>query len=125
MFRFSFFFTLIIVLSSFNSCSNNQPKAPEPKIAELTIEGMVCEHGCKGVIEKEMKQTKGITTFDIDFEHATAEVYFDNSIITAKKIISQIETINDGSYKVKLTSERAQVNAKEQLPVQENAPVSV
>ena len=94
-------------------------------VANFSIEGMVCEHGCKGVIEKEMRKEKGITSFDIDFEEATAEVFFDYNIITTENIITKVEEINDGIYKMNLLQEREQINAKEKLPSTESSPVSV
>lgn len=95
-------------------------------VANFSIEGMVCEHGCKGVIEKEMRKEKGITSFDIDFENETAEVFFDENTLTSKDIITKVEAINDGIYKMNLLQEHEQINAKEKLPSTENnSPVSV
>lgn len=119
---------LIIITLAFmiNSCSTSSKKNnPINMVANFEIEGMVCEHGCKGVIEKEMGKTNGITSFDIDFENATAEVFFDANVITSKSIIDQVESINDGIYKIKLTKEYKQMNAKESLPSSSNDAVSV
>jgi len=116
---FAFIFTV-------NSCSNDS-KSLEPKnmVASFEIEGMVCEHGCKGVIEKEMREVSGITSFDIDFEAATAEVLFNENIITSKEIISQVESINDEIYKMTIVQEYEQINAKEKLPTSSDSPISV
>ena len=109
-----------------NSCSTGaQPTEPKNMFARFEIEGMVCEHGCKGVIEKDMKGVSGITSFEIDFETATAEVFFDKNIISSKEIVSQVESINDGIYKMTLVEEQDQINAKEKLPSSSNSPVSV
>ncbi|MCT4582350.1 MAG: cation transporter [Flavobacteriales bacterium] len=126
MIRIVTLLALTITFFVFNACSSNTtPKAPKNWIANFEIDGMVCEHGCKGVIEKEMSKTNGITSFDIDFENETAEVFFDQNIITTQAIISKVETINDGIYKMKLIHEREQINAKEKLPSTQNDPVSV
>lgn len=120
------FFIFALIIFVFNSCSSPKtPKTPKNMVANFEIEGMVCEHGCKGVIEKEMRNIKGITAFDIDFEEATAEVFFDYNIITTENIITKVEEINDGIYKMNLIKEREQINAKEKLPSTESSPVSV
>lgn len=121
---------ILLCLLSFvfilNSCSSEPiPLEPKNMLASFNIEGMVCEHGCKGVIEKEMKKVSGITSFDIDFEAATAEVLFDENIITSKTIVSQVESINDGIYKMNIIEEHELINAKEKLPASSNSPVSV
>jgi copper chaperone CopZ len=121
-----FILSILAFAFTFNSCSNeSQPLEPKNMFASFQIEGMVCEHGCKGVIEKEMKGVSGITSFDIDFEAATAEVFFDQNTITSKAIVSEVESINDGIYKMKLIEEHEQMNAKEKLPASSNSPVSV
>ncbi len=118
-------FILTAILFTFSCTNDNSPKAPKNMIANFEIEGMVCEHGCKGVIEKEMRKINGITTFDIDFEKETAEVYFDQNMITSEGIINKVEAINDGIYKMTLVKETEQINAKEKLPAAHNSPVSV
>lgn len=126
MSKFKLILISFVITTFINSCSSSDTKhIPNNWIANFEIEGMVCEHGCKGVIEKEMNKVKGITAFDIDFENATAEVFFDNSTITSKEIINQVEAINDGIYKLTLVKEYKQMNAKESLPSTSKNSVSV
>lgn len=109
-----------------NSCSSDsKPLEQKNMFASFEIAGMVCEHGCKGVIEKEMKGVSGINSFEIDFEAETAQVFFDKNIISSKAIVSQVEAINDGIYKMTLIEEHDQINAKEKLPSTDNSSVSV
>jgi copper chaperone CopZ len=121
-----FFIPFLFIVLTLSSCSSESKKSePKNMIANFQIEGMVCEHGCKGVIEKQMNKVKGITSFDIDFEKETAEVFFDQNIITSQAIITHVESINDGIYKMKLIKEYKQVNAKGSMSSSKNAPVSV
>ncbi len=121
-----FFIPFLFIVLVLSSCSSEAKKTnPKNMIANFQIEGMVCEHGCKGVIEKEMKQVKGITSFEIDFEKETAEVFFDQNTIKSQAIIAQAEKINDGIYKMKLIKEYEQVNAKESISSSSNTSVSV
>lgn len=118
--------TLIALTFIVYSCSNEaKPTESKNMFASFEIEGMVCEHGCKNAIVKDMKGVEGITSFEIDYEAATAEVFFDENVITAAAIIEKVEKINDGIYKMKLIEEQLQLNAKEKLPSSGEDPVSV
>lgn len=123
-----FYIFLISVFSVVISSCSSEDTSSEPlnMVATFEIEGMVCVHGCKSVIEKEMRKTQGITAFNIDFENVTAEVFFDKNIITSEAIIKEVATINDGIYNMKLIKEHKQMNAVEALPSEKtSSPVSV
>lgn len=126
MSRLYIIFILLTLVTFFNSCStDNNTSEPIYMIANYEIAGMVCEHGCKGVIEKEMNKVIGITSFEIDFENSIAEVFFDKNVITSNNIMEKVETINDGIYQIKLIKEYKQINAKESLPSSTNNSISV
>lgn len=80
-------------------------------IAELSVEGMVCEMGCAADIRKALKETGGIADIEIDFEKDRevnlAVVKFDASMINADQIRNSIELINKGQFKVKTIETQA------------------
>lgn len=107
--------TTILVLGS---CSSNEKKiiSVEKKIAykkldpvqadrKLAIEvsGMTCEHACGGSIRMALKETGAVDRVSYDFEAGrktnTAYITFDKSKISADKIVSIIETINENQFK--------------------------
>lgn len=100
------------------SCSSNEKKiiSIEKKIVykkldpvqanrKLAIEvsGMTCEHACGGSIRMALKETGAVDRVSYDFEAGrktnTAYITFDKSKISADKIVSIIETLNDKQFK--------------------------
>lgn len=71
---------------------------------KLAIEGMTCEVGCAGTIEKTLNKTAGIKSCEVDFENKLASVEFDNNQISEEEIKSIIENLNEGQYKVSLVN---------------------
>lgn len=99
------------------SCSSNEKKiiSVEKKVVykkldpvhadrKLAIEvsGMTCEHACGGSIRMALKETGAVDRVSYDFESGrktnTAYITFDKSKISADKIVSIIETINDKQF---------------------------
>lgn len=99
------------------SCSSNEKKiiSVEKKVIykkldpvqanrKLAIEvsGMTCEHACGGSIRMALKETGAVDRVSYDFETGrktnTAYVTFDKSKISADKIVSIIETINEKQF---------------------------
>ncbi len=116
MIRISLIFLGIITLLNFQSCSSAEAsKTPLSYVANFKISGMVCKHGCKSVIEKEMNKTNGITNFYIDFDKETAEVFFDKNSISIEKIISKVQSINESAYDIELIDAKEQLNARESI----------
>jgi Cu+-exporting ATPase len=66
--------------------------------AEFVIEGMVCEVGCKGYIEKKLKATPGVANCSIDFTTGMARVEYDQSQVKPQELTGVIETLADGKY---------------------------
>ena len=63
---------------------------------------MSCEHACGGSIRMALKETGAVDRVSYDFESGrktnTAYITFDKSKISADKIVSIIETINDKQF---------------------------
>lgn len=68
----------------------------------IEVSGMSCEHACGGSIRMALKETGAVDRVSYDFESGrktnTAYITFDKSKISADKIVSIIETINDKQF---------------------------
>lgn len=109
-------YLLVTVLGLF-SCNNAQesevaatPMAEETvKVAvvadsevDLEIEGMTCEMGCKGAIEKALSKAPGIEVASVDFPTETAVVKYDSKVTSEEEIIEVIQTVANGAYSAKV-----------------------
>ena len=119
-------YLLVTVLGLF-SCNNAQeseatatPMAEETvKVAvvadsevDLEIEGMTCEMGCKGAIEKALSKAPGIEVASVDFPTETAVVKYDSKVTSEEEIIEVIQTVANGAYTAKI-AEVGSVEEKE------------
>ena len=102
----SFLLVSILLIMSW-ACTESGSKPSEALVqtnasantsAEIEIRGMTCETGCKKLIENNVRKMTGVTKFEIDFEHNSAYVEFDSSIIDAEQIKATINSINNGAY---------------------------
>lgn len=66
----------------------------------LGIEGMVCSVGCAKAIEEKVGGMDGVASCVVSFKEGTAEIKFDNKLISSENIKETITTMNDGQYKV-------------------------
>lgn len=70
----------------------------------MEIEGMKCAINCKGSVEKSIKNTAGVASYDVEFNKDNpsnkALISFDNTVTSAEEIKKAIENTNDGAYKV-------------------------
>lgn len=77
------------------------PVHADRKLA-VEVSGMSCEHACGGSIRMALKETGAVDRVSYDFESGrktnTAYITFDKSKISADKIVSIIETINDKQF---------------------------
>ena len=64
------------------------------------IDGMTCAVGCAGVIENKLAGLDGVENAKVDFENKTATISFDAAIQTPETIVSTVENIANGIYKV-------------------------
>lgn len=73
-------------------------------LADISITGMVCEVNCVGSVKKLLSAMVGVTEIEIDFNSEDkvnhAMVKYDCKIINDKQMVSAIEKLNDGAYKV-------------------------
>lgn len=119
-----------------SSCTSNEKKiiSVEKKVVykkldpvhanrKLAIEvsGMTCEHACGGSIRMALKETGAVDRVSYDFEDGrktnTAYITFDKSKISADKIVSIIETINEKQFTTgKLSSSDIEEETKSSSP---------
>lgn len=68
----------------------------------VQVEGMSCEHACGGAIRMALKETGAVDRCSFDFEADrkvnTAFITFDKDKISADKIVSIIEKVNEGQF---------------------------
>ena len=57
----------------------------------FSLEGMMCEIGCKGLIKEEVSKFSGVADCSIDFEKSKMEVLFDNNETSNEKLKSVIQ----------------------------------
>lgn len=118
------------------SCSSGEKKiiSVEKKVAyqkldpvhadrKLAVEvsGMSCEHACGGSIRMALKETGAVDRVSYDFESGrktnTAYITFDKSKISADKIVSIIETINEKQFTTgKVSSTDIEGESKSESP---------
>lgn len=69
--------------------------------ASFTVEGMHCEVGCAGHLEKKLAKLDGVQKAEIDFEAKKATVEYDANKITPEILVQTVEGAADGkTYKV-------------------------
>jgi len=70
----------------------------------LDVKGMSCEMGCGASIRKELLSTKAVDRVKFDFkmgrEVNVAEVFYNDSQISAEEITQLVEHINDQQFSV-------------------------
>ncbi len=72
------------------------PEATANSNVSLLIAGMTCEVGCKGVIERNIRTSAGVVSFDITFSDSSASVTFDSTLVSINEIITRIAAVGDG-----------------------------
>lgn len=106
---FVFSLSVLAIVSCGNGEQGEEPAQESVAVASVTpnatstldIEGMTCEVGCKGAIEKHMSKTAGVASCNIDFESEVAVIEYDNKTISEDDIIAEIGTIADHAYTAK------------------------
>lgn len=105
---FGTLFFLIVLLSCSQKSDNNETKTqinPENIVlADFEVEGMVCAVGCAKTIEEEIAALKGVSKSTVDYDSGKAHFEFDKTQISELEIITKIEGIANGQYKVKRIS---------------------
>jgi mercuric ion binding protein len=100
------FFAATVIIACSNNTESSENAAVEISKANLTtvdyaIEGMVCAMGCAATIEKDVSNIAGVVNASVDYQTEKAHFEFDKSVISEQEIISKIEQIAEGQYKVK------------------------
>ena len=67
--------------------------------ASFSIEGMHCEVGCAGVIQKKLAKLEGVQEAKVDFEGKTANITYDANKQTPEIMVQTVQNISD-DYKV-------------------------
>lgn len=74
------------------------------RLLTATIEGMVCEKGCGSSIRKELLHTNAVESCEFDYQSDrktnTVKISFDKDKISADKIVSILNTMNEKQFKV-------------------------
>lgn len=70
------------------------------KSISFTIDGMSCEVGCAGLLERKLKKADGVISAKINFEAKEAQVSFDSTKTTSDKVVKIVTEAADGIYKV-------------------------
>lgn len=104
----------VFSLSTIIGCSNAEQEntekitvAPENLlVVDYAVEGMVCAMGCAKTIQDEVADMSGVVKCSVDFETGKAHIEFDKTQVTEEAIITKIESIADGQYKVSKWEEK-------------------
>lgn len=85
-------------------------------IASLGIEGMSCEKMCGGAIKKALESTEGVISAKIDFDAENdidvAIVEYRSTEIGDKELITVVNDLRNGIYKVRSVNVETQVKEK-------------
>jgi copper chaperone CopZ len=77
----------------------------DKSVANISIDGMMCEMACGGKIRKELSQIEGVKLAEIEFHEGepldVAVVEFDPAVTDASKLATCVNGIADGLYSVK------------------------
>lgn len=82
--------------------------AMERTVAEMSVQGMMCEVGCVAKVRKELLEVPGVATATIDFEKDrsvnVAKVEYDPEVVDAEALVAKVTAIGDGMYPVERMS---------------------
>lgn len=94
------------------SCKNETTKTDETVATEQTkdqpaqlatasfsIEGMHCEVGCAGIIQKKLAKLEGVQNAEVDFKGKTATITYDANKQTPEIMVQTVQNIS-GDYKI-------------------------
>ena len=104
--KISLLASILVLLSS---CGVELSKDDSVVIANascvLSIEGMMCEKGCKTTIQQKLSNTNGVVVCAVEYEEKKVVIDFDNNVVTAKELIKVVDEIAGGIYKASLVDE--------------------
>lgn len=80
---------------------HTQDQPAQLATASFTVEGMHCEVGCAGHLEKKLAKLDGVQKAEIDFESKKATIQYDTNVLTPEVLVQTVENAADGkTYKV-------------------------
>lgn len=78
---------------------------------DFSVEGMVCQMGCGGSMRKELKNAGGVERVEVNFvenqKQQQVSVTYDSLLITAEKISSILNTMNDKQFTAKIIAKKS------------------
>jgi copper chaperone CopZ len=76
----------------------------EKAVAEMMVQGMMCEIGCVSKVRKELLEVPGVASASIEFEKDravnVAKVEYDADVVDARALVAKVTAIGDGMYPV-------------------------
>ena len=100
---------LALLLVLLGSCGVESSKDDSGVLANtscaLSIEGMMCEKGCKTTIQQKLSNTNGVVSCAVEYEEKTVIIDFDNNVVTSKELIRVVDEIAGGIYRASLLEE--------------------
>lgn len=80
---------------------HTQDQPAQLATASFTVEGMHCEVGCAGHLEKKLAKLDGVQKAEIDFEAKKATIEYDTNVLSPEILVQTVENAADGkTYKV-------------------------
>ena len=89
-----------------NREQNQEMQSSVKMSGHFSIEGMMCEKGCKSYIVNKVASLSGVNDCKIDFGLKTMTVEYHSSSITQDQIIKHVNSLNEGQYSAKLIEEK-------------------
>jgi copper chaperone CopZ len=87
--------------SETSATEQTQEQPAQLATASFTVEGMHCEVGCAGHLEKKLAKLDGVQKAEIDFEAKKATIEYDANVLTPEVLVQTVENAADGkTYKV-------------------------
>jgi len=99
------FIMIVLIGCSENKEQNKNIQSSGIMLGEFSIEGMMCEKGCKSYIDNKVSKLEGVDECNIDYDLKLMTVEYDLASIDADKIIKHVNSLVDGQYNAKLIQE--------------------
>ena len=106
---------IVLITFVFFGCGQKSEQDNDQEIStimlgEFSVEGMMCERGCKSYITNQVNNLNGVEDCYIDYENKLMTVEFNLSSINADNIIDHVNELVDGQYTAELINEKSAVN---------------
>jgi Cu+-exporting ATPase len=101
-----YFFLSIIFISLLSCQDKTQSKTDEviaveaDATAQISIDGMVCQHGCANFLSEQISTMEGVKDCEVSYEKSMATINYDNSIISEVAFVDFINSCKDSIYSV-------------------------